>query len=626
MSHIHPCRMDALVRSSISLFGAGLPTPPKRTTAGLLPRPRRTRASILRQSGFTLVEMLVAVTLVLLMMTMFAQVFQMAGASISKQRGLAENDQRSRTLQTILKADLDKRTMRWVYPFAASEDVSSPESFIGKRQGYVYISENNPTNKIDDIIQFTVMSTIISRNKDQSPYYGKALNLTSFGNSLNQPDADDAQASVNNTGLSTVAEIAYFVRNGNLYRRQLLIREPLSTFASNPQPTDNNGNRLFDPNSSNQLYSSTGPFWNHYDYTAYMGLSGGSPFANFLGSDSLDNSGKTVVTVAIAKPQFRFGFSPQGLAGVLPGRPKEFTNATTGASYIGRFTMQECSDSDFRYPQSTTAGGRVPTDSAVQMTLDPNDASATINLPNANPPDVLGDGPRRGEDLLLSNVHAFDIQVWDTNFGGFVNIADPSLPVTADFAGGKRNGLPGTSYGPRIAENAGTNAINAVFDTWNPQIGIDFDSNPLTTPEPPPFHPKTYSVAGPEPTPVNFVGTSTWQPDSPYKIGDVVFPSALKSTAGSPFFYRCIETGKSAKQSKGKGKKVGFGNAFRSGLNPEDEPDWPRAGSLNVDDNALVWQAVDNRKPLKAIKIEIRFVDPSTQQMRQLTVIQSLVD
>ena len=41
---------------------------------------------------------------------------------------------------------------------------------------------------------------------------------------------------------------------------------------------------------------------------------------------------------------------------------------------------------------------------------------------------------------------------------------------------------------------------------------------------------------------------------------------------------------------------------------------------------AIVWQAVDNRKPLRAIKIEVRFVDPSTQQMRQLTLIQSLVD
>jgi prepilin-type N-terminal cleavage/methylation domain-containing protein len=557
---------------------------------------------ILRRAGFTLVEMLVAVTLVLLMMTMFAQVFQMAGSSISKQRGLAENDQRSRTLQTIIKADLDKRTMRWVYPFAAGEDVSAPESYIGKRQGYLYISENNPTNKVDDNIQFTVMSSIISRNRDQSPYYGKASNLTSFGNSLNQPDADDAQASVNNTGLSTVAEIAYFVRNGNLYRRQLLIREPLSTFASNPQPTDFLGNLLFDPNSANPLYSSTGPFWNDYDYTAYMGFSGAASYANFLGSDSLDNSGKTIAGVAIAKPQFRFGFSPVGVAGVFPGRPKEFTDASTTASYIGRFTMQETSSTNFRYPQAATSGNNIPTSPGVSLTLDPIDATVTG-------PDDFSGGARRGEDLLLSNVHAFDITVWDTNANSFVNIGDPSLPPNADFAQVKRSGVAGASYGPRVAENAATNAINAVYDTWNPQIGIDFNGDGVT-PEPPPFRPITFRpdyTTGTEPTPVNTAGTSAWQPNQSYAVGDIVFPTAANNPAGSPFYYRCI-------------------SSFAPNKSGPGEPIWPKADSLNVSDGALVWQAIDNRKPLKAIKIEIRFVDPSTQQMRQLTIIQSLVD
>jgi hypothetical protein len=40
----------------------------------------------------------------------------------------------------------------------------------------------------------------------------------------------------------------------------------------------------------------------------------------------------------------------------------------------------------------------------------------------------------------------------------------------------------------------------------------------------------------------------------------------------------------------------------------------------------LTWQVVDNRRPLKAIRITIRFMDPTTQQMRTLTLVESLVD
>jgi hypothetical protein len=57
-----------------------------------------------------------------------------------------------------------------------------------------------------------------------------------------------------------------------------------------------------------------------------------------------------------------------------------------------------------------------------------------------------------------------------------------------------------------------------------------------------------------------------------------------------------------------------------------NEPVWPKADSLTVVDNNLVWQAVENRKPLRAVKFEVRFIDPSTQQMRQASMIMSLVD
>src|SRR5690606_40498968 len=58
------------------------------------------------------VEMLVSVALVLLIMALFAQAFDLAAGSIKKTRGLAENDQRARSMVTILLGDLQKRTYR----------------------------------------------------------------------------------------------------------------------------------------------------------------------------------------------------------------------------------------------------------------------------------------------------------------------------------------------------------------------------------------------------------------------------------------------------------------------------------------------------------------------------------
>ena len=604
-----------------------------RTKLKTLPQRRQT-VNLAHTNGFTLVEMLVAVTLVLIMMSMFAEIFQIAGGSIAKTRGLAENDQRSRTLQTIIKADLDKRSSRWVYPFAAGEDPSAPESNIGNRQGYFSVSENNPYNSLDDVLQFTVVSTITSGNKDDSPYYGQALKLAggSF-NYKNQPDYDDLQWS-NNTADSTVAELVYFVRNGNLYRRQLMIREAAS--GSDPEPDDHPANNparhVFDPTlplaaaaAFQYLPGTTSgsrTFWADYDFAAYYNENASNlpTGAHFLGTNSLNNSGLSFG--AIAAPFRRFGHhhTGNGVTSGHAGRPKEFVANTPAADFIGRFTLQECSDLDFQYPHSKTSGNRIPTNPVLALTLDPNDKTV-------NGPDDFGQGSRRGEDLLLSNVHAFDILIWDENYGGFVNIGDPNLPATSDYSLSKRKN---NSYGPRVTENTALFATNAIFDTWHPQLNIDG----AVGNDEPPFHPITFRpdyapyTSLTEPTPNNGPRPKTWTENTPFLVGDIVFPTAASLPVGTatPFYYRCVDNTKAVKPTKKKGKGGGSGNVGRSGLNLTDEPIWPRAAELVVEDNTLSWQAVDNRKPLKAVKLEIRFVDPSTQQLRQLTIIHSLVD
>src|SRR4051812_44616129 len=78
-------------------------------------RPGQSSAS--PSPGFTLIELLVSVALTLLIMTMFAQVFRTASNLITRQRGMAENGQRARTLTTIIRGDIARRTFFNVTPF-----------------------------------------------------------------------------------------------------------------------------------------------------------------------------------------------------------------------------------------------------------------------------------------------------------------------------------------------------------------------------------------------------------------------------------------------------------------------------------------------------------------------------
>ncbi|MFP6700469.1 MAG: prepilin-type N-terminal cleavage/methylation domain-containing protein, partial [Planctomycetaceae bacterium] len=107
-------------------------------------------------AGFTMVEMLVAVTLVLIMMMMFAEVFEIASGMHHRVRGLARNDQRARIMQNIIDSDISKRTFRHMVPFAQNETGYGRDQRLGERQGYVYISENNPNDDSDDVLQLTI--------------------------------------------------------------------------------------------------------------------------------------------------------------------------------------------------------------------------------------------------------------------------------------------------------------------------------------------------------------------------------------------------------------------------------------------------------------------------------------
>jgi prepilin-type N-terminal cleavage/methylation domain-containing protein len=548
-----------------------------------------------RRAGFTLVEMLVAVALVVIMMTLFATVFQLATGAMSKQKGFAQNDQRARLTQTLLKADLDKRTFRSVFAWKRKEDSLDAAIPPSLRQGYVYISENDPLDDTDDLLQFTVSTSMQLKNKDTTALYGRTVPLKHSSispnmmqtmqqcvedyalNNPNQPELDDGQVNLDNTGLSTVAEICYFLRNGTLYRRVMLVRTPYIGNQITPYGYDNTGaiKELIDGkyrhtgasmNPPAFAPTGSGVFWRDFDYSA-VNMEGLDPsgtidptkdLPTFLGastgaSNYLSNAYVSATVgdhvPSLGMPNMRWGFSP-ALKSSTAGRPREYANqykttasgtVQTGDAFIGRYTHAETSNNAFLYPGTLDNGD--PFSTSVDRTLI-LDSGALVELPS---------GPRRGEDILLTNVHAFDIKVYDDVIQDFVDLGNAATGSAAgDYS---RTNSNNKDYGPRPVGNVGNN----VFDTWHPDFDADNNAGTAMAPddEQPPYRP--------------------W--------------------------------------GKGADGQWGVAGTNDDGLGGTDdiaEAGWPDSD--------------DQPRPLKSIQIRLRYLDTTSNQMRDLTIIQSLTD
>jgi len=542
------------------------------------------------RGGYTLVETLVAAGLAVVMLTVFVTIFQMATQAMSVQKGMAANDQKVRLVQSLLRNDLngdmyDKtdptkprtyRTFRNLIPFGASEN-GEPKFNETDRCGYFYISENDPQNDSDDVLQLTVAAPDDSTERfygrvatvlpDNTGNYGRANifnNLLSnlFGNHVphgaappldywpNQPEFDDVQGTPNGVGSSTLAEVAYFLRKGNLYRRVMLIRKPNVGGAPNdPAPLDPLGNAL---GLDHYESEGTGNFYADFDYAVFFDGAG----IRFHGGSSLNWCSSVF---SLTNPAYRFGFDNTSGSGGGYGLPREFV----GTHFIGRFTQGETSHPSFNYP------GRCNSNF-------PNPLSASKNLSVSK--GIVTDfanGPRIGEDLLVSNVHAFDIKVWDPA----ASAGPDGLPGRAQCDDDGINGVddqgelgaPGSDDGAfRDLGHQGTtghyrylpaanrpnnyysNSDNGQnrYDSWSPNIDLDGDG----------FHDNP--------------------PFRPIWIGADLRP--------------------------------GNAHCDDDGINGVDD-----AGELG-------WPGTDDFAPLTAIQIKVRFYDESSGQLREVTLVFSL--
>jgi len=556
------------------------------------------------EGGFTMVEMLVAVTLVLIMMMMFAEVFEIASGMHHRVRGLARNDQRARIMQNIIESDIRKRTFRHMVPFARNETGYGRDLRLGERQGYLYISENNPYDDSDDVLQLTIRSTILRTDSDPTPYYG-LLNASPLNNlARNQQETLIS---------STSAEVCYFLRNGILYRRVLMLYE--STGGRLQPFDDNNNSEVFDSNHpapylpSNQSAFNAGTdntantrddkgnFWKDLDFSAQYTSTG----AKLHNRNSLVNS-RNASNYPLAIPAARFGHNH------ATGLPREFapgpgpdglwsTTADNGPFFIGRFTHEETSNYYFRYPQTASedSGGNLINDGNPMKTQ--NVSNNPLAVGEDGVINQYRGGPRRAEDILMTNVHSFDVKVWDGALSRFVDIGHAG--GTGDF---RLAGRLNSAYGP------GGPWGNRVYDTWHQSITSE-----------PPYRITRYShriVAGNRRGP--------WSASTGYNAGNAIFP---QNEAGGPLAFLCTATtgaGVSRSLPPNWPAHPGAIVTETEDLNKNQILDMGEDTNSNGQLDSVTWKAIDNWLPLRAIQITIRYRDPNSELMRQMTQVHSL--
>ena len=165
----------------------------------------------MRRRGVTLVEMLVTVAMLVIIMTILVQVFQGATGALSAAQATQELDNSLKLLDATIRQDLNGVTARFTPPLDPAQNL-----------GYFEYGENEFADiqgeDSDDYIRFTAQAP------PGRPFTGRMW----VSNTASLPLSYNANAQPV-TITSEYAEIIYFLRNGNLYRRVLLVAPQLQS-------------------------------------------------------------------------------------------------------------------------------------------------------------------------------------------------------------------------------------------------------------------------------------------------------------------------------------------------------------------------------------------------------------
>jgi type II secretory pathway pseudopilin PulG len=155
----------------------------------------------------TLVEMLVTLAVLLIIMTVIVQIFQAATGALSSAQAFQELDNQLRRLDSTIRSDLGGLTAHTTPPLDPANNL-----------GYLELGENEFADMqgedSDDYIRFT------AKAPPDRPFIGRMYAPPIMIGGVPTPLNAGFQPI---TVTSEYAEIIYFLRNGNLYRRVLLV-------------------------------------------------------------------------------------------------------------------------------------------------------------------------------------------------------------------------------------------------------------------------------------------------------------------------------------------------------------------------------------------------------------------
>ena len=490
--------------------------------------------------GMTLVEMLVATTCTLILMGAIAQVFGAFGTAVSDSRSMIELDNRMRTVSWRLRNDLAGATARTLPPLEVEAGEGYLEIVEGPLSDSVAVTSGSAVAAadVDDVLLFTTRNT-------ETPFIGRF-------------DTDPANPSVTKSMESQLAEVAWFLRptagvsgvqTYTLYRRQLLVvgYVGLAPFYGDTHPNavvfdpaggypvNPDGNR---PANSYSAFSSWNGFFDCFDLSVKMS-DGRFPPVLLLPNTLAD----------LTRRENRFMHNTQG---VVDAPVDGFPPFATGLSAP-----------TFVFP---TATYQAP--------------------PPAGPPDGLiftpaGLHPRVGEDVILTNVIAFDVRVFD-----------PSAPVQVQDDLALVPGDP--AFNGAVAGSAG-----------GAYVDLGWAGGPVA------------SMVSGSPHPPRFAD-----------LGEIRSGLRPPNKAAGACIY---DTWSTHYESNGINDDVVLGDTLTdqgaNGLDDAtvDDNRNPVAANGLVDDRAELETLPPYPAALRGIEIRIRCYEPSSRQVRQVTVRHSFV-
>lgn len=634
----------------------------------------RARSRRSKRGGFTLVELLVTLALTLFILSLFTTLFVAATGGIRTMKGIAAADQRVRNAVTILRKDLATARIR-LPNFAAGQPDQAftagppPQQATG---GYFMIEENSPAIRqgvdqwglpvevdADDVLAFTV-------ERKLNPAEILYARVPRGGFLDNFPDYR-ARFDEQNNGICTsqTGEVVYFLRpdgrqhtlnevrghdGGNpwttttliqpttytLYRRQLVILDsnrigPAANGTPSPgDPAMPAAERSApDPAATSAATSFTinGVSYDARRYYNNYEIAGKPQIDPATGTPTGLVEFASMATIAERRMRFglnhlrgnEFPFSWSSSAAPISATPQSIAVLTQAApllQWLGRPTSLETNAvvapsgaignvfTALNSSAAPTAFGAVNADGNGNGVLD--SAALTIDGVNSVDAAVASNAAipyRYGDDVLLSNVLSFDVKVLDD---------DPRVEPQA--GGGFPGGLP----------------VGVAHITSTPSSGIN------------PTRVSAADERAPEFVDLGYRGTAT--PGFPAETTGEVLSSgptvdaSYNSTSANEGFYGFASWNATGLGPTTRWRGVGRNGAAIAaavGVPGARQPTYVPLRTYDtwspptVDDYVInpapagtgLFRPVPYPKPLKAIQIKLRVLEPNSGIIREVTIV-----